>query len=223
MSSRIIKYVTLILIFVTGFAHISKAQETYCYRLTGIVVNGAKTAPNTTSRIFVTFSKDICYDSDREGFSGHYGLLRRTLETAESVKYSGNCYFGMADYIVSKSKDLINVWGSDGKVYIYTRETPPAQVTQSSYGNLVCHYTPETKSAPITYPTMPDNPTVNSSPSKSSHRSHELPCRYCNSSGKCSYCAGRGWKIIGDSIQDCIMCHGSGRCPSCHGKGTIHD
>ena len=225
MRNRFIWSVAGVLLLIALFSPASRAQETYCYRLTGIYSGGAKTAPNTVSRLFVTFSKNVCYDSDKDGFVGPYGTLRRMSEDGESVRYSGNCYFGQSDYVVSKSKDLINIWASDGKVYIYTRETPPSHVTQSSYGNLVCRYTPEKPSAPAAtpsyVPTYPSSHEESSSSARRSHSSDETDCPNCYGSGKCSYCAGRGWRIVGDSVQDCIICHGSGRCPSCHGKGKI--
>ena len=149
------------------------------------------------------------------------GTLHRVAENNQSIKYSGYCFFGNADYVVSKNKDLINIWNSERKVYIYNRETPSSGTSNSFYGNIVCLYAPKEVAAPTTDPS--NNQIINNpSSTKSSHSSHDLECKACYGSGKCSYCGGRGWKIIEDTVQDCIICHGSGRCQSCHGKGKIH-
>ncbi len=215
------KRIPFILLFIILHLSAIQAQETYYYRLTGVVIDGTKRNPGTSSGLFVTFNKNVCYDSDKDGYSNGMGTLYRVAENNQSIKYSGYCFFGNADYVVSKNKDLINIWNSERKVYIYNRETPSSGTSNSFYGNIVCLYAPKEVAAPTTDPS--NNQIINNpSSTKSSHSSHDLECKACYGSGKCSYCGGRGWKIIEDTVQDCIICHGSGRCQSCHGKGKIH-
>lgn len=213
-------------------ANVSLAQETYFYKLSSIVSNGQKRKPGTASHIFVTFSKDICYDSDKDGFYGGYGKLRRVAENGQSVKYSGYCFFGSAEYVVSKSKDLINIWSADGNMYIYTRDYPVSTVTKSSYGNLVCQYDTNVNHVPETPITSGINNSGvviidNSGKEHNTRPIKELTCPICHGNGKCSSCAGRGWKktegYYGGGIHDCGICNGTGRCNSCYGKGTIRN
>lgn len=210
---------------------ISSAQETHYYQLTSILINGVKKSPNTSSGIFVTFTKDICYDSDKDGFSAGKGKLKRVAEGEQSIKYQGNCHFGNAEYVVSKSRDLINVWSSDGAVYIYTKSNPEPSTKKSYYGSIVCDYgygNPPNMIMinPNNTQTVNNPPVIivdNSSRSGNSNSSNDLTCPVCHGSGKCSYCAGRGWTRSGSTIHDCIVCKGTGRCISCYGKGRIRD
>lgn len=47
-------------------------------------------------------------------------------------------------------------------------------------------------------------------------------CPICHGTGRCSYCAGRGWKLYNDGTPyDCSFCHGTGKCQSCYGSGEF--
>lgn len=48
-------------------------------------------------------------------------------------------------------------------------------------------------------------------------------CAICHGSGKCDYCAGRGFMFYNDgSTYGCDLCHQSGRCQTCHGSGHVY-
>lgn len=45
-------------------------------------------------------------------------------------------------------------------------------------------------------------------------------CAICHGTGRCDYCAGRGWKLYDDGTPyDCSLCHGTGKCQTCYGSG----
>lgn len=49
-------------------------------------------------------------------------------------------------------------------------------------------------------------------------------CEYCNGSGKCTKCNGKGIVTVGffsKNERDCNLCNGLGFCIECHGKGQI--
>ena len=228
----IMRRFSIILLLILYSSLSALAQQTYFYRLNGVVTNGIKKAPGFSSGIFVTFSKDICYDSDRDGFYANNGKLTKIVEGTDADQYRGNCYFGNAEYIVSKSRDLINVRCADGIIYVYYRESPLASDTRSTYGNIPRKLSESAPAVPIQQPS--DNsfntPQViiieKPSEDKSSRSSHDITCPVCHGTGKCSTCAGRGWKKhdgYSGSVYDCIICHGTGRCTSCYGRGTIRN
>lgn len=68
-----------------------------------------------------------------------------------------------------------------------------------------------------TIPSTPDIPS--SSGNKVDHT-----CISCKGSGRCTGCAGRGWKIsnANGKVIDCARCRGSGRCQVCYGTGKIY-
>lgn len=47
-------------------------------------------------------------------------------------------------------------------------------------------------------------------------------CPICHGTGRCDYCAGRGWKLYDDGTPyDCSFCHGTGKCQTCYGSGEF--
>lgn len=55
----------------------------------------------------------------------------------------------------------------------------------------------------------------------SSTQQGDVRCKYCNGTGNCSSCHGKGYKFNSYSGHDdtCPSCNGSGRCFNCHGSG----
>lgn len=60
---------------------------------------------------------------------------------------------------------------------------------------------------------------VGSSPSTSS--SSKIPCQDCHGSTLCSWCSGKGWEKVGESVKTCWRCNGYKYCHTCYGKGFI--
>ena len=163
----IMRRFSIILLLILYSSLSALAQQTYFYRLNGVVTNGIKKAPGFSSGIFVTFSKDICYDSDRDGFYANNGKLTKIVEGTDADQYRGNCYFGNAEYIVSKSRDLINVRCADGIIYVYYRESPLASDTRSTYGNIPRKLSDSAPAVPIQQPSDNSFNTPRSSSSRS--------------------------------------------------------
>ena len=51
--------------------------------------------------------------------------------------------------------------------------------------------------------------------------SSEYTCPTCHGTGRCTICAGRGYRIYNSRYIDCTMCNGGGACYGCHGRGSI--
>lgn len=63
--------------------------------------------------------------------------------------------------------------------------------------------------------------TYNSGGSSRSSSSSEYTCPTCHGTGRCTICAGRGYRISNGSHIECTMCSGGGTCYGCHGRRTI--
>ena len=55
----------------------------------------------------------------------------------------------------------------------------------------------------------------------SSSGSSSYTCPTCHGTGRCTVCAGRGYRISNNRHIECTMCNGGGACYGCHGRGTI--
>lgn len=55
----------------------------------------------------------------------------------------------------------------------------------------------------------------------SSSGSSSYTCPTCHGTGRCTICAGRGYRIYNSRYIDCTMCNGGGACYGCHGRGSI--
>ncbi|OOM68611.1 hypothetical protein [Clostridium sp. BL-8] len=72
-----------------------------------------------------------------------------------------------------------------------------------------------------TDPTLPQTDNTEYSAS-SSASSYDNRCDYCNGTGRCPVCHGRGTAVYfggTDRPEDCNYCNGSGKCPYCNGSG----
>ena len=61
----------------------------------------------------------------------------------------------------------------------------------------------------------------NNSGGNSSSSTGGYTCPTCHGKGRCTVCAGRGYRISNGSYIECTMCNGGGACYGCHGSGTI--
>ena len=57
--------------------------------------------------------------------------------------------------------------------------------------------------------------------STSSSTSSKLVCSDCHGTGLCSWCSGKGWEEVGETIKTCWRCNGYKYCHTCGGKGYI--
>lgn len=69
------------------------------------------------------------------------------------------------------------------------------------------------------------NSRSSSSSSSSSRRSLYTKCKYCNGTGVCQRCHGKGgsleWVYNSQHWIDCGGCSGKGKCPICYGTGRL--
>ena len=61
----------------------------------------------------------------------------------------------------------------------------------------------------------------NNGGSSGSSNSSVYTCPTCHGHGRCTICAGRGYRISNGSYIECTMCKGGGACYGCHGSGRI--
>ncbi len=67
-----------------------------------------------------------------------------------------------------------------------------------------------------------DSPSLDSSSSgESSSGDDKRTCGYCDGTGSCPHCYGKGYTLNynGSERTDCMWCGGTGKCPNCDGTG----
>lgn len=109
-----------------------RAQNTYYYKQVRVEKGGSIIEQGVGGQ-FISFYKDICYDSDNKGVSVNNGQMERTAQSEGSyLMYKGSSYWGKVTYYFSSSLDKLVVSKSDGTTYLYQRATAPSGVTTCS-------------------------------------------------------------------------------------------
>ena len=210
--------------------------QTYYYKLSNAVRNGVS-SPKVSGGQFITFSDNICYESDKNGYTVGNGQLSFKSNDNGIAIYYGNSYWGSRTIFRFKnSKSELHVESSNGEQFIYKRMPAPAGVNTSS---LIASQSNSGGSSTYSvggyYPTTPvvstySAPTT-SSGSGTATRTNTAPTRHtcplCHGSGTivrestiatygkdtqryCSICGRSYWASSGHSHVTCSQCHGKG-------------
>lgn len=232
ISCRLRRVVILVLLFLVCPISIF-AQTTYYYKQIKVVKNNQTIASGKGGQ-FISFYKDICYDSNNRGTTVNNGILDLTSKQGDKyTKYKGPSYFGEVTYQFTPSLDKLAVIKSDGTIYVYHRTTAPTGVTTSSLikskssggGTAVGYAQPQNYYPSANYGSGNSTTTTNSSGYTTYESSYvSVDCHLCGGSGKCSTCNGKGWyeSPFGTGPIACPNCYGgnqSGKCSKCKGTG----
>lgn len=229
------------LLLVAWFGSQNLCAQTKYYKLTRKVTNGVSSS-NVSGGQFISFTKDGCYESDKEGFSVNNGSLKYKYTEGGISVYVGNCYWGSGVFKFNSDKSRLNVVASNGDVYVYAAATPPSNQTTCS---LIRRSSPSSSSYPT--PSWPagghvppassnpaDNYNANNNSTGTSNSSAErqqskrwhvetewVDCSHCRGTAKCQTCNGNGWFWSGLEKLLCPNCQSdhNGKCSWCNGTG----
>lgn len=135
----------LILLFIS----VITSAQTYYYQLTKKIVNNT-TYTNMAGGQFITFNGNKCYDSDRNGNSVGNGELTYNEGLSDNLLiYTGSSYFGSTtSYRFTSDKSLLNIYTTNGRIYVYRRTSSPS-------GVYTCSLIKEKRPQPNPFPTPP--------------------------------------------------------------------
>lgn len=215
------------------------AQNTYYYKQIKVEKNGSIVAQGKGGQ-FISFYKDICYDSNNKGISVNNGQMECTSKSGDKYTiYKGNSYWGNVTYYFSTSLDRLVVKKGDGTTYMYQRTEPPSGVTTCSLikphssggttGGWSVGYTPPTPNGGWINPQSSQkkeeakpSPTPNKPIPRYEYVYREKSCPSCHTSRRCKWCGGDGLcdnSYTGHPFK-CPNCT-NGICSTCNGKGTV--
>lgn len=222
---------TIALFLLLLWAGICNAQDVRYYKLTRIQQNGTPNR-NVSGGQFITFSGDLCFESNKKGLSIGNGTLKKnkSYSNAQFTTYQGSSYWGNSTtFKFNADKSVLNVVLDNGDIYVYKRATPPAGKATCS---LIRKRDGNTSSSDMggynpTYTPLPPQ-QVTTQPSTNSAARYEkrtYPCTLCHGKGTVPDCDGSipnfgGQKYCSECGKNVPMCHIHKRCPSCDGKGT---
>lgn len=219
------KHIFIIVILFATFQSIAAQQlNVEYYQLTKTYYSdGSSKVENGKTGQFITRTKQICYDSDKDGYSVRNGTLRLINKVDTDSKYLGSCYYGdECTYTFYDAKGILNIADSKGRVYVYKKTNAPQGKNTSSL--IVRH----NESGGGMY-TGNESVSSSSSPSRSSsgtnsgRTSRPKRCSKCSGRGICTVCLGKGTyqpNPAKSNIVRCSTCGGGGRCSLCGGSGT---
>ena len=135
---------------------------------------------------------------------------------------------------------ICNMCKGSGGQYFYTQGfvkdnycsgTGKCRICQGSgrmrFSDLMCSYdipvnngTYSGSTMPYDYNNLPSSSGGNNTKTESSSKT---TCPICHGTGRCTSCAGRGWKEgqYVSGVYDCSVCNGGGQCSMCYGRGFI--
>lgn len=231
MTSKINTHKTcqhLLLIVLTVLMCNSAIAQTYYYERVATVSNNVKRTASGDGH-FITFTSNACYDSDVEGYSENFGVLKYQGVTSKNyLRYQGESYFGQADYYFTADRSRLNIYKSNGEILVYAKKTAPKGVRKSS------RKPKETETIVISpthtdiTPTTTTTTTTSTTPTKPKKESRYgyYDCPVCHGTGNCPTCGGNGFwhnHYEGGKPHLCTQCpNSSGRCPRCDGKGKVY-
>ncbi|WP_295940134.1 hypothetical protein [uncultured Alistipes sp.] len=200
----------------------SVSAQTRYYKQIKVVDTNRKQSPGDGSGQFITFNKDVCYDSDRNGYTVNNGFAKFGKDNGERVYYSGTSYWGNATYIFTENYNRLNIVLSGGTTYVYVLSAAPANAKTSS---LIKKHEPVPAPSPVVVIPGPDPLPPSPRPDKLQLKRRQ--CSFCNGS-----CVNPGKDYIPnytgqEQTRYCAHCggysapHTHGKCPSCNGKGYI--
>lgn len=232
MISYIKFFVVCILLCSSSY---SFAQETYYFEQIKIVKGNSETKGSGGQ--FISFYKDICYDSNNKGETVGFGMLDLVKnDNSNYIQYKGNSYWGKATYKFNKELTRLNIIVSDGTIYVYNKSAPPKGVTASSLTRSSISSSTTTAPSVSTYPpTIPRQDFQNTTGNSNSHHEKQVrekvvreTCRRCNGKKRivintypsmfglddykvrCNECGEYHLRSVGHSHIDCPDCGGKG-------------
>lgn len=219
----------------------SSAQDVRYYKLTRKVESG-QSSTNVSGGQFITFTSDICFESNNHGVGVNHGTLKRnsSYSNSEYSTYQGSSYWGKnTTFKFNSDKSVLNVVLENGDVYVYKRATAPTgqetcslirekpATSGNNNGSFVGGFTP-----PPVYPNQPYNPTptqpsnsnTGTTQQKPRYEWHEVTetCYMCHGTGNCQTCYGKHWYTTQFGQRaECPNCRPDGKCTTCGGSGKI--
>lgn len=205
----------ILLLFLSLCAAMVNAQ-TYFYKLTSVSTNGVKQAGDN-SGIFLTFTKNGCYVSDKDGISDNTGFLHYQGQNGNAKYYKGKSVYGESSFYLSLDNSILNI--PVGNMTLVYHKSGANGQSKSKYYAIGSHQqSPSSADHDYNMDYLRDKYQMEREMLENNKRKW-TPCITCNGSGKCSWCAGRGYTIVNGEMMDCKLCRGGGRCNTCHGQG----
>lgn len=209
------------------------AQDTYYYKQVKVVRNSNIVGQGSGGQ-FISFYKDICYESNIRGESVGHGMLELVRDANKDyIKYRGRTYWGEATFKFNKSLERLNVIKTDGTIYVYSKCAVPQGITTCSLirkskttGGSGYYPIPPVYDGNLSQPIPNSNTSINNG-------ANNTPTIKGRKPKLCGACNGRGWvpetkgvASFGQSGKWCDGCnktvsanHYHATCPSCKGKG----
>lgn len=230
----------VLLVVVLLISFIECDAQTYYYKLGKKIVRN-QVYTNTAGGQFVTFIGNKCFESDKNGNTvGNGELYYDTYYSGKYNVYLGTSYFGNnVKFKFTQDRNLLNVETSDGRIYVYKRQTPPSSVTTCS---LIRKKTNSGSSGGYVDPIYPNNgysggytggsTVTNTTQRQNGGTGRKQPmrhtCSLCNGKKRivkdtyppmygmqnyqerCNECGGLFWRSTGHTHITCPQCHGKG-------------
>ena len=224
MNSLLKQVLCITFLFVIVLVSHAQNLKTEYYQWTKTVYkNGTTKTMDGKSGQFVTRHKQVCYDSDKEGFTVYNGSLTLKEKQGNTYLYVGPSYYGTStSYTFFDDKGILNIKDNEGNVYVYKRTTAPSgRKTSSLIASKRNSGSGGSSSGSAVY--VPPVSAGSSSSGSSSPTKTRKTCAVCNGTGRVvkgsMASIGKYKKYCAECGREVDSSHYHGMCTGCNGRG----
>lgn len=217
------------------FAQLGVNQTYYYEQIARVSKDGSKTATSGDGH-YITKNNIQIYESDANGCSLRYGVLKYTNSNNGLPTYEGDSYLGRnLTYRFNADFSRLNIVLNDGTYLIYTRLNTPDNSNMRKYS------TTSPKSGYVEY-NPSNNEIINNvtNPGKKERNPnndyYEYKCGHCNGTGRRVIERQKNMSNFGIGRVERVKCNECGKvydkngmshthqiCDKCNGKGKIRE
>lgn len=212
------------------------AQKTYYFRHVKTVTQNGKVSAGNGGQ-FISFYKDICYESNIIGETVGHGILDQIKGSNGSyIEYEGPSYWGNVVFKFNSELTRLNIIKTDGTIIVYAKANAPSGITTSSLIRGKSANGSHSASLNNTGNHIGNN-CYNSGNQFNNHSTTNGTRQKTKVTKKCPYCSGKGERIQHEYVSTfgqngprvyCNKCnqswnfgtvHAHHRCDHCNGTG----
>lgn len=147
------------------------------YQRIAVEENGERKS-DMSDKMFVTFGKNVCYESDKDGLTIEKNYREYKGENSNVIDYYGKSFFGEGHWYFTKDYSKLHIRLDNGRTYIYEKRTAPSGFLASNrYSNVN-----QSNQCQINF--MPPATTFETSDNPINNGNTRRTCPSCNGTGK---------------------------------------
>ncbi|MCI6491159.1 MAG: hypothetical protein MSA28_03410 [Prevotella sp.] len=200
------------------------AQKTYYYKQIKTVSKDGKVSVGRGGQ-FISFYKDVCYESNVRGETVGHGMLDQIKgSNGNYIEYEGQSYWGNVVFKFNVALNRLNIIKPNGTIIVYSKANAPSGVTTCSLIRNKSSNGSHSSSLSNSGNYM-GNANNNFGGQADSQGNTNITRQKTKVTKKCAYCSGKGERIQHETVTTFGMNGPNVYCSKCNqtwSYGTVH-